>query len=142
MFCGHWTSFLLNPVHFSKTKTCTTSFILNENSCIVFNRWGLIHYRDWNEGNLNMKQTSYFMIKRTISTQNSAESNRKSRAWQRKLKLIHTNFSIEIQLDFNDSTIAQLEYITCQIKKIQIFAGYQQDNCQFEDLKQNNQNSW
>ena len=88
-----------------------------------------------------MKQTSYFMIERTISTQNSAESNRKSRAWQRKLKLIHTNFSIEIQLDFNDSTIAQLEYITCQIKKIQIFAGYQRDNCQFEDLKQNNQNS-
>ena len=88
-----------------------------------------------------MKQTSYFMIERTISTQNSAESNRKSRAWQRKLKLIHTNFSIEIQLDFNDSTIAQLEYITCQIKKNQIFAGYQQDNYQFEDLKQNNQNS-
>ena len=62
---------------------------------------------------------SYSTILGATLAQNSAKLERKTRDWLRKSEPIRTNLNIggnQLQLDFNDSIIAQLESITRHIK--------------------------
>ena len=59
------------------------------------------------------------MVLGATLTQNSAKLKRKTKDWLRKSEPIRTNLNIDVkqlQLHFNDSIIAQLEFITRHIK--------------------------
>ena len=59
------------------------------------------------------------MVLGATLTQNSTKLKRKTKDWLRKSEPIRTNLNIDVkqlQLHFNDSIIAQLEFITRHIK--------------------------